>query len=87
MNNIYVPGGGGIGPYNSFDRIKNKSCDINCIVGEPDFVNPNSFATITEVKHYDGGKREWLFVECDGLPYSIIRDLLLQRLFLYVNIL
>ena len=49
-------------------------------------MNPNSFATITEVlqniglstgiKHYGGGKREWLFVECDGLPYSIIRDLL-----------
>ena len=77
---------GGIGPYDSFDRIKNKSRDINCVVGEPDFVNPNSFATITEVlqnighragiKHYGGGKREWLFVECDGLPYSIIRDLL-----------
>ena len=49
-------------------------------------MNPNSFATITEVlqnighrtgiKHYGGGKREWLFVECDGLPYSIISDLL-----------
>ena len=86
LNNIYVSGGGEIGPYDSFDRIKNKSRDINCVVGEPDFVNPNSFATITEVlqnighragiKHYGGGKREWLFVECDGLPYSIIRDLL-----------
>ena len=69
---------GGIGPCDSFD--------INCVAGEPDFVNPNSFATITEVlqnighragiKHYGGGKREWLFVECDGFPYSIIRDLL-----------
>ena len=77
---------GGIGPYDSFDRIKKKFRDINCVVGEPDFVNPNSFVTIIEVlqniglragiKHYGGGKREWLFVECDGLPYSIIRDLL-----------
>ena len=77
---------GGIGPCDSFDRIKNKSRDINCVAGEPDFVNPNSFATITEVlqnighstgiKHYGGGKREWLFVECDGFTYSIIRDLL-----------
>ena len=49
-------------------------------------MNPNSFVTITEVlqnighragiKHYGNGKREWLFVECDSLPYSIIRDLL-----------
>ena len=84
MTYMYLEGG--IGPCDSFDRIKNKSRDINCVAGEPDFVNPNSFATITEVlqnighstgiKHYGGGKREWLFVECDGLPYSIIRDLL-----------
>ena len=39
---------GEIGPCYSFDRIKNKSRDINYVAGEPDFVNPNSFATINE---------------------------------------
>ena len=53
LNGIYVSEGGGegggrIGPYDSFDRIKNKSHDINWVIGEPDFVNPNSFVTITE---------------------------------------
>ena len=57
-----------MGLYDSFDRNESKSCDINCIVGEPDFVNPNSFAKINEVlqnighragiKHYGSGKRE-----------------------------
>ena len=58
----------------------------NVLWGEPDFLNPNSYKNITKVlqrigiradiKHYGGESREWLFVECDGLPYTTMRDLI-----------
>ncbi len=46
--------------------------------GEPQFVNLNSYNTITQViqnmelkvgiDRYGGRDRKWLFLECDGLP-------------------
>ena len=54
--------------------------------GEPQFVNPNSYQTIISVirclgqqagiRRYGGTEREWLFLECDGLPYKILRDIM-----------
>ena len=54
--------------------------------GEPDFVNPNSYHTIIKVLQnlgtrggvvmYGGTDCKWLFVECDGLPYKIMRDIM-----------
>ena len=56
------------------------------LVREPDFLNPNSYENIIHViqaigiragiKQYGNGSREWLMVECDGLPYNIIRDII-----------
>ena len=73
-------------PYQSFTPFDSHSPDITCTVGEPDFVNPNSFHTIIKiiqnigvragVKQYGGQSREWLFVECDGLPYNTMRDII-----------
>ena len=52
-----------INPYSYFEK-NDYSNNIDLKVGEPDFV-PDSF-------------KEWLFVECDGLPYSILRNLILN---------
>ena len=72
-------------PYKCFESFQSFLPDINCNAGEPDFVNPNSYATIIQliqnigiragIKQY-GGLREWLFVECDGFPYNILREIL-----------
>ena len=50
-------------------------------VGEPTFVNPNSFRTRTEVlrkigreagiERHGGTKGRWIIVECDGLPFRL----------------
>lgn len=72
-------------PYKCFDEFKASLPNIKCNAGEPDFINPNSYEAIVQViqnigsragiKQY-GGEREWLFVECDGLPYNILREIL-----------
>ena len=72
-------------PYKCFESFQSFLPDINCNASEPDFVSPNSYATIIQViqnigirvgiKQY-GELREWLFVECDGLPYNILREIL-----------
>ena len=30
--------------------------------------------------HYNSGDREWLFVECDGLPCNMRRDIIFEEL-------
>ena len=72
-------------PHKCFESFQSFLPDINCNAGEPDFVNPNSYATIIQViqkieiragiMQY-GGVREWVFVDCDGLPYNILREIL-----------
>ena len=64
------------------------------MAGELDFTNPNSFYTIIQIlqaigtragiKKYGEGSREWLFVECDGVPYlmrSIISEVIRLQCF------
>ena len=73
-------------PYESYSSIPSASPDIECRVGEPDFVNPNSYRSIIQViqnirvragiKQYGGDKRNWLIIECDGLPYNTLRDII-----------
>ena len=73
-------------PYESFSEYTSNLPEVHCQVGEPDFVNPNSYDNIIQVvqaigtragvKQYGGGKREWLLMECDGLPYNLIRDII-----------
>ena len=72
-------------PDKCFESFQSFLPDINCSAREPDFVNPNSYATIIQVIQnigiragikQCGGLREWLFVECDGLPYNILREIL-----------
>lgn len=56
------------------------------IPGEPEFVNPNSYETMVKVMQtlgqhggvdvYGGTDRKWMFLECDGLPYKIMRDIM-----------
>ena len=51
---------------------------LEVTVGEPTFVNPNSYQKCTEVlkkigrkagiERYGGKKRQWVIIECDGLP-------------------
>jgi len=60
------------------------------MTGEPEFVNPNGYYNIVQVLQaigersgiiqYVTGKREWLFVDCDGLPCNLIRDIIVQVL-------
>ena len=74
-----------IDPYGSFKFAETFNPETIFTIGEPEFVNPNSFESIISViqsiglqagvKQY-GGDREWLFIECDGLPYGIIRDII-----------
>ena len=71
--------------YKFFESFESFLPDINYNAGEPHFVYLNSYATITQViqsigiragiKQY-GGVREWVFVECDGLLYNILREIL-----------
>lgn len=72
-------------PYAAFEQFQSTCPDINCLTGEPDFLNPNSYQNIIQllqnigyragVKQY-GGNREWLLIECDGLPYNIMREII-----------
>ena len=49
-------------------------------------INPSCFENIilvlksiwkrADIKHYGGMDREWLFMECDGIPYNAIRTLI-----------
>lgn len=60
--------------------------EVSVKPGEPEFVNPNSYQTIVTViqnigkraglVRYGGDTRQWLFLECDGLPYKIMRDII-----------
>lgn len=55
---------------------------VNVELMDPVFVNPNSFdnlimvmrhiGKISGVKRYGGKEREWLYICCDGLPYTMI---------------
>ena len=64
--------------------------NIKVVVGEPDFCNPNSYDAVSTVlrnlgkragiKRYGGVKREWLFVECDGTIFLLIRSLMTNTL-------
>ena len=75
-----------ISPYKCFDLFKSSLPDIKCITGEPDFINPNGYEAIVQViqnigfragiKQYGNGTREWLLVECDGLPFNILREII-----------
>lgn len=79
-----------IEPYASFVNQENSIPHIECMAGEPDFLNPSGYENIiivlqaigrrAGIKHYGSGTREWLFVECDGLPYNLIRDILINVL-------
>ena len=74
-----------ISPYKSFESFPSSLPNITCKTGEPDFLNPNSYNTIVQViqnigfragiKQY-GGNKEWLFIECDGLPYNTLREII-----------
>ena len=63
-------------PYSHFKFEINRN-NIKVQVGEPDFVNPNSFENIATINHNIGrradiakfntrGKPQWLFLENDG---------------------
>ena len=75
-----------IDQYGSFHDFKNSLSNITCTVGEPDFINPNSYSAIIQViqnigvragiKQYGTGSREWLFIECDVFPYNTIRSII-----------
>ena len=55
---------------------------------EPCVVNPNSVEAVEVILHqlgqsaglkqYDGNKRNWLVVECNGLPNVLVRRLIHQ---------
>ena len=55
---------------------------------EPCFVNPNSHEAVEVIlrnlghsaglKQYGGDKREWLVIECDGLPNVLVRKVIHQ---------
>ena len=71
--------------YQSFESLPSKLPNIDCMTGEPEFLNPNGYNNIVQVlqsiglrsgiKQYGEEEREWLFVECDGLPFNLIRDI------------
>ena len=73
-------------PYNHFSGIEINSNSFKVTTGEPDMCNPNSFQSISsilfnigeraDIKQYTGGKRHWLFLECDGGIYTILEKLL-----------
>ena len=75
-----------IDPYYSFSDYPSSLPRIICQAGEPDFINPNSYHNVIQViqaigvragiKRYGQGSREWLMVECDELPYNLIRDII-----------
>ena len=75
-----------INPYKSFEVYRSTPREIYCTTGKPDFINPNSFRSIIQVLQnigvragitkYGGKSREWVFVECDGLPYNTLRDII-----------
>ena len=54
--------------------------------GEPDFINPNGCHNIIQfiqyigfrsrIRQYGQRNREWLMIECDGLPCNILRDII-----------
>lgn len=79
-----------VDPYKSFDIEPTSLPRISCMAGEPDFINPNSFYNIIQVlqaignragiKRYGHGSREWLMIECDGLPYNLIRHIIKEVL-------
>ena len=68
-------------PYDSFAEIKSSNPNISCKVGEPSSYKDiifviQSIGQRAGVKQYGGEEREWLFVECDGLPYNTLRHLI-----------
>ena len=75
-----------IDPYEGFVDFLTTVPKIICQTGEPDFINPNGYNNIIQViqgidiragiKQYGDGSREWLLVECDGLPYNLIREII-----------
>ena len=79
-----------VNPYQAFDEVPGKLPKIKCKTGEPEFINPNGYHNIIQVlqsigerwgiKQYGNGKREWIFVECDGLPCNLIRSIIVQVL-------
>ena len=68
------------------EKVTLKPNEVSVKPGEPEFVNPNSYETISKVmrkmgnkagvERYGGNDRHWIFLECDGLPYKIMRDLM-----------
>ncbi|XP_063952838.1 uncharacterized protein LOC135153566 [Lytechinus pictus] len=77
---------GNVDPFHAFEDVSFTENGATVTPGEPEFVNPNSFDTIVTVlrglgrrggiRQYGGEEREWMFVECDGLPYTIMRSLI-----------
>ena len=75
-----------IDPYDSFPNYPSSLPQLTIKAGEPDFINPNSYHNVIQViqsigfragvKRYGQGTREWLMIECDGLPYNLIRDII-----------
>ena len=73
-------------PYESVNDVGININDVAVFPGEPIFLNPNSFESVAQVlravgknggiKQYGDGDREWMFVECDGQPYTVMRDLM-----------
>ena len=74
-------------PAEHFDGIvKLNQNSISVKVGEPDFYNPNSYESISQilrnrgvragVSRYGGDKREWLLLEADGAIYLIVEQLI-----------
>ena len=63
-----------------------KKADVHLL--EPVFVNPNSHEVIeiilrtvgesAGVKQYGGSERCWLPIECDGLPYTLVRTVIFK---------
>ena len=71
--------------YQCFEDVNINANEATVIPGEPDFVNPNSFENISVVLRNVGkragiaeygGSRQWLLIECDGQPYTILRNLI-----------
>ena len=74
-----------INPYKSFNFAETLTLETKCTTGEPDFLNPRNYQNIVNIiQNIDsragikqhGGTKEWNFVECDGLPYKVIRDII-----------
>ena len=73
-------------PYISFEEFPSALLKVIFRTGEPDFIDPNGYENIIQVlkaigirsgiRKYGKGAREWHSVECDGVPYSIIRDII-----------